>query len=161
MTARWKSAVAAVIALALAGCQSQWYLQNESDNLLTTDVVIRTEPPGAEVRWNDVPLGTSPLRMPVEYDHVEQLWSRQTNIGARLREDWGTWGTIIGFPIWIPASLIHETEDRRVHIYGHNQFDVTGRLRGYENAYRKVALEGEDEVEVRLVLRKRAATRSQ
>ena len=105
------------VAVALTGCQSQWYLQNESHNLITTDVVVRSEPSGAEIRWDSVRIGVAPVKMPVEYDHVEQLWTRQTNIGARLREDWGTFGTIIGFPIWLPASLFHEVEDRRMHVY--------------------------------------------
>ena len=149
------TALAAAGALLLAGCQSQYYLQNESANLLTTDVVIHTEPSGADIRWNDVAIGKSPLKMPVEYDHVEQVWTRQQNVGARLREDWGTFGTIVGFPIWIPASFFHETQDIRKHVYGHNEFEVTPRMRGYADEYRKVKLEGEDAVEVRLILKER------
>ena len=148
-------AIAATAAVALTGCQSQWYLQNESHNLLTTDVFVNTEPQGAEIRWDDVSIGPAPLRMPVEYDHVEQLWTRQNNVGARMREDWGTFGTIVGFIIWIPASLFHETEDRRVHVYGHNEFEVTARMRGYNDEYQDVKIEGEDEVHVRLRLDKR------
>jgi hypothetical protein len=148
-------ALAAAAALTLAGCQSQYYLQNESHNLLTTDVIVRTEPSGAEIRWNDVSIGKSPLKMPVEYDHVEELWTRQTNVGARLREDWGTFGTIIGFPIWIPASFFHETEDVRRHKYGNNEFEITARMRGHNDEYRTIKIEGEEELEVRMVLDKR------
>ena len=148
-------AATAVLAIAATGCQSQYYLQMESPNKLTTDVVIRTEPSGADIRWNDVAIGRSPLRMPVEYNHTEQLWTRQTNVGARLREEWGTLGTIIGFPIWLPASLFHETEDVRRHVYGNNVFEVTARMRDHADTYRTVTLEGEDEVEVRIRLDER------
>jgi len=142
----------AAAGLALTACQSQWYLQHESSDKLVTDVVIRTDPADAEILWQNVSLGRAPLRMPVEYDHVEELWTRQTNVGAELRESWGTLGSIIGFPVWAVASLFHESEDRRRHVYGHNVFQAVARRPGYADAEREVRLEGEDEVEVRITL---------
>jgi len=152
---RTLSAAAAVLVLGLAGCRSQWYLQNEAHDLLTTDVVIRSYPTGADIRWDGVSLGPAPLRMPVEYDHVEQLWARQGSVGRRWCEEWGTFGAIIGFPIWVPAMLFHETEDRRVHVYGHNEFEVSARLAGHNEAWRNVKLQGEDSVNVRIRLEPR------
>ena len=140
-------AALALAGAALAGCQSQWYLQYETHDLVTTNVTVRTEPPGGRVSWNGVDLGPAPLRMPVEYHHTEQLWSRQSNVGARMRED----GSLN--PLSVPASLIHETEDRRRHVYGGNRFEVVASKAGHADAYREIVLEGEDEVEIVLALR--------
>ena len=93
--------------------------------------------------------------MPVEYDHTEQLWSRQNNQGARMREDMGTVVTILTFPVWAIASLFHFSEDRRVHVYGNNTFTITMSKVGYDSVERVVELEGEDEVDVSIRLQKR------
>ena len=148
--------------LLLAGCQSQWFLVTQRNDLVTTDLLVRTEPTGAPVSFNGVEMERAPFRLPVEYDHEEKLYERQTNVGAQLREDWGTVGTIIGFPIWGPASAFHRTEERRVHVYGRNRHVISASLGGYDEAWQELVLEGEDEIEVSLELkrsesRKRAA----
>ena len=65
-----------VLLLALAGCQSQWYLQHDRPELATTDVIVRTDPSGAAVSLNGVPQNVAPVRIPIEYHHVEQLCPR-------------------------------------------------------------------------------------
>ena len=142
-------------ALLLTGCQSQWYEQHYVHNLITTDVVIRSEPAGARIQWETASIGKAPVRLPVEYDHTEQLWTRQNNQGARMREDMGTVMTILTFPVWAIASLFHTTEDRRRHVYGHNTFAIMLTKPGYNDAHRVIELEGEDEVDVMVRMKKR------
>ncbi len=133
----------AAAALLLGGCQSQWYLQYETKDLVTTDVFVRSVPTGANITWNGVDLGPTPLKMPVEYTHVEQLWTRQTNKGAQMREAGSGWN-----PLSVPASVIHETQDRRRHVYKGNRFDVSAAASGHRDEMRPVVLEGEDELEI-------------
>jgi hypothetical protein len=147
--------IALVGALLLTGCQSQWYMQHEVQNLITTEVVIHSDPEGGRIRWQNVPIGRTPVRLPVEYDHVEQLWTRQNNYGARMREDMGTVVTVLTFPVWMIASFFHTTEDRRRHLYGGNEFTVSISKSGYAIEERDVKLEGEDEVNLSVHLKKR------
>ena len=147
--------IALVGALLLTGCKSQWIQNHEVHNLVTTDVVIHTEPTRARLKWENVSIGKAPVRLPVEYDHTEQLWSRQNNQGARMREDMGPILTILTFPVWAIASFFHTTEDRRVHVYGNNEFTVSASATGHHTVEHAIKLEGEDEVNVSLRLEER------
>jgi hypothetical protein len=142
-------------ALLLAGCKSQWYQQHEVHNLITTEVTLRSEPSGANITWQNQSIGRTPARMPVEYDHTEQLWSRQVNQGELMREDMGPVVKILTFPVWGIASFFHTTQDRRRHVYSGNMFDVVVTKPGYQSASRQVELQGEDEVDVSFRLEKR------
>ena len=51
--------------------------------------------------------------------------------------------------------FFHETEDVRRHKYGNNEFEITARLRGYNDEYRTIKIEGEEELEIRMVLDER------
>ncbi len=139
----------------LGGCQSQWYLEKERPNKVTTVMLVRSEPTGAAITFDERELDRAPLRMPVVYHHVEQLWKRQTNQGVRLRESWGTVGTIVGFPVWMIASFFQTTEDRRRHLYGENVHVVGAALPGHHRTSEQVTFEGQDEIEVTLTLQKR------
>jgi hypothetical protein len=123
-------AAPACLALGAAGCQSQWYLGPQQHDLVTTNVLVRTEPPGAFVAFNGVEQAKAPVRIPVEYNHVEQMWTRQTN-------------TLL---------LFHHAEDRRRHVYGENRHTVSAHLPGHDDAEQVLVLEGEDEIEVLLRL---------
>lgn len=139
--------------LLTTGCQSQWYKQNERRELVTTELLIDTKPAGGEISFNGVPQGRAPLLIPVEYVHVEEIWSRQSNHGARLREDMSTVESIVTAPAWGAASAAHYTEDRVRHVYGGNEHVITAYLSGHDEGYREITLEGEDRIEVVLSLR--------
>lgn len=147
--------LAVVLLLALAGCQSQWYLQHDRPELVTTHVIVRTDPPKAAVSLNGVPQNVAPVRIPIEYHHIEELWTRQSNYGARMREDWAPIVQIVTLPIWGVASFFHFNEDRRRHKYGGNTHELTARKMGYHDARQVLVLEGEAEVEVTLSLHER------
>ena len=142
-------------ALLLTGCQSQWIFQHKVDNLITTDVLIQSDPAGGSIQWDNVGIGRTPVRLPVEYYHSEQLWSRQSNYGASMRQDMGAIVTVLTFPVWAIASIGHFTEDRRRHVYGNNRFTVKVEKTGYTPTERTVELEGEDEVSVSVRLKSR------
>ncbi len=137
----------------LAGCQSAYVLDHEARELVQTEVVVRSAPEGAEIRFDGRSFGPAPLRMPIEYDHTEQLYLRQTNFGADMREGMSGLTTVLTFPVWAVASLFHHKEELRRHVYGRNEFAVTASLPGRPVAERRVKLEGEDVVEVELELR--------
>jgi len=160
------AAPACVVAAALAcGCSSQWYAGAEHSDIARTDVVIRTEPTGAKLvmtRFNSAdsttPLevkelpGHSPVNQPIEYDHTDTLYERQSNYGAHMREDMSTVVQILTFPVWAVASFFHYRDEKHRHQYGNNAFTVSAHLPGRENAEVKVVLEGEAEHPVLLLL---------
>ena len=137
----------AVLATAPA-CQTQWFQVTANEDTVTTTVRVRSNPTGAKILRNETDIGPAPLDMPVRYPHKTSLWERQTNLGATLRDSWGTVGTIIGFPIWLPASLIHLKEEKYRHEYGSNRFVLSALLPGYDEGWREVDLNGEDEIDV-------------
>jgi hypothetical protein len=141
-----------LLALALAGCQTQWFLEGETSDIVETRVRVDTDPAGAWVSFNGVAQAKAPVIIPVLYDHTEQLWARQSNEGARMRDGMSTVVQIVTFPVWAVASLFHFREDKRRHVYGGNQHTVSAAMRGRLEAYQALELEGEAEVEVRLVL---------
>ncbi|MCE9636194.1 MAG: hypothetical protein K8T90_10870 [Planctomycetes bacterium] len=142
----------ALCAAATAGCQSQWYMTVEHAEVVRTDVVVRTEPTGATVSFDGRVQDAAPLRIPVDYEHSTQQWERQTNAGARMRESTGVIGTILLFPIWLPASFFHSREEMKRHVYGLNRHVVSAQMQGYEAAEQQIELEGEAQVEVSLKL---------
>lgn len=137
----------------LPACQSQWYKQSERRELVTTEILVDTKPTGAEISFNGVPQGRAPLLIPVEYLHIEEIWSRQSNHGARMREDMSAVESIVTAPAWGAASAAHYTEDRIRHVYGANEHVLTAYAPGYDEGYQEVSLEGEERVEVVLSLR--------
>ena len=141
--------------LALSACQTQWFLERDYGELVTTEVVVKTDPPNAHVSFDGVRMAKSPVRIPVEYHHSDQLWSRQNNYGARMREDWSTTMQIIGFPVWGIASFFHFSEDMQRHVYSANQHVVSATLKGHHEASEELLLEGEAEVVVELKLEKK------
>jgi len=145
-------ALIAALSIPLAACQSQWYLEVENAEVVTTEVVVRTSPAGAHVAFDGVRQGQAPIRIPVEYFHTQQLWSRQNNQGARMREDMSTPVQILTFPVWGIASFFHYTEDARRHVYSAHRHVVSAALKGRQEASRDVVLEGEAEYVVDLEL---------
>lgn len=151
---RGTAVASALVALAAAGCRSQWYMTVEHSEIVRTDVVVRTEPTGATVAFDGRVQDTAPLRIPVDYEHSTQQWERQTNAGAAIRENTGIIGTILLFPIWIPASFFHTREEAKRHVYGANRHVVAARLQGFDDAEQAIELGGEAQVEVVLKLTK-------
>jgi hypothetical protein len=132
--------------LLAAGCQTQWYSVGTTRDVVRTDVVIRTRPPGAEIRFDDKLMSAkSPIRIPVEYDHAETLYERQTNYGADLREDKGTLAQVLLAPLWIPMSLFHHRQELRRHEYGGHLHTVAASLEGYAPTSAAITLDGESE----------------
>jgi hypothetical protein len=160
------AAPASVVAAALAcGCSSQWFEGYEHSDIAHTDVVIRTEPSGAQIYMTLLESpnthttvearlldGLSPVRQPIEYDHVDTLWERQQNYGSNMREQMGTIAQILTFPVWAVASLFHYREEKHRHEYGSNTFLVTAHVKGREDAETTIVLEGEAEKRVLLKL---------
>lgn len=138
--------------LLLSACQSQYYLQHDESEIVTTNVLVETAPTGAWVAFDGVRQAKSPVRIPVEYTHTEQLWSRQSNHGAKMREEWSTVGVILGFPIWGVASFFHYKEDVRRHVYSNNHHEVTATMKGRQEHTRTLDLNGEEEIRVELEL---------
>jgi hypothetical protein len=128
-------------------------LQNESAEVVRTDVVVRTEPNGAMVSLNGQQMDAAPVRIPVEYEHVTQQWLRQSNYGASIRSGLDTFWTIVLFPVWAPASLIHGEQEMKRHVYNGQRHVVTAWARGFEPEDREIVLDGEDQVDVLLTLR--------
>lgn len=147
--ARWAALAAA--GTAAAGCQSQWYLQQEHEQIVRTEVLVRTEPSGATVWFDKTRIDTSPVVIPVEYAYTTEQWERQTNMGAVYREQWGIVGTILLFPIWIPASFFHTREEMKRHVYAGNRHEIRATTQAAE-ASQTVELAGEARIEVTLTL---------
>lgn len=140
-------------AILAAGCSTQWYPGFSKADIARTDVIVRTEPPGATVLFNGVvQKETSPIRIPVDYNHVETVWERQTNAGIAMREGMSPVVKVLTFPVWAIASFFHYAEDTRRHEYGNNVHTVSAFCPGHDEVEQSVKLEGEAEHEVRLVL---------
>ena len=147
-----RSALVPAIALSAAGCAGSWYRQGESKDLVLTNVVVDTDPPGALVSFNGIRMDRAPVRIPVEYEHVAEHYARQSNYGLRIRESTGTLGTILLFPVWLPASLFQVRELKIRHVYGNNRHALGATAEAHSDAWREITLEGEDEVRVSLEL---------
>jgi hypothetical protein len=146
---RWVLAAA----LLAAGCTSQWYEGPSTRDVVLTDVVIHTEPEGADILVDDVKqTARSPIRLPVRYDHTATIWERQTNAGRQMREDMGPVMTILTCPVWLVASLFHEKEELLRHTYEGNVHNVTALMPGRDQADLTVTLKGEAEKVVTLKL---------
>jgi hypothetical protein len=143
----------AAVALSAAGCQSQWVPGVRREDIARTDVVVTTTPAGATIFFNDKKMiAPSPIRIPVEYTHAETMWERQSNYGARMREDMSTVVTVLTFPVWGIASFFHFTEKRMRHEYGGNVHHITTYLPGYEDSEETITLQGEADRAVELPL---------
>lgn len=145
----------AVLAAALlaAGCTSQWYEGPATEDYVTTNVVIHTDPEGAEILFNDVvQKAKSPLRIPVRYGHAATIWERQTNAGTKMREGMGPVLTVITFPVWLVASVFHQKEEIVRHTYEDNVHTVTALMPGRDQADQTLTLKGEAEMTVNLPL---------
>ena len=145
------AAWAALTALTATGCQSQWYLQQEHEQVVRTEVLVRTDPTGATVWFDKTRIDTSPVVIPVEYAYTTEQGERQTNVGAQMREDLGIVGTILLFPIWIPASFFHTRDEMKRHVYGSNRHVISARTDAAQ-AEQTIELAGETRVEVTIAL---------
>jgi hypothetical protein len=157
---------AALAALLVAGgCSSQWYPGYAHPTIARTDVIVRTEPSGAEIYMSHLEESgygvasevrklpsPSPVRQPIDYDHVETQYQRQSNYGAKIREDMHPVLQVLTFPVWAVASFFHFREEKRRHEYGNNKFIVTAYMPGREQADKTIVLEGEAEHPVFLEL---------
>ena len=142
-----------IAALVAAGCTTQWYEVNSYPDIARTDLVIRTEPSGALLIFDGRrEEKSSPVRLPVEYDHVETLYERQYSDGTRMREGMNPILQVLTFPVWGIASFFHYREELHRHTYGNNVHTILAAKSGYEEAEETVTLEGEAEHPVTLQL---------
>jgi hypothetical protein len=133
-------------ALAAAGCSSQWYPGYAHQDICRTDIVIRTVPEGATIRFDDKQQPSpAPIRIPIEYDHTETMWERQTNAGEDMRESMHPVFQVLTFPVWGIASFFHHKESLRRHEYGGNKHAVSALLPGFDEGYEEITLAGEAE----------------
>lgn len=145
--------LSAVCALALAGCSSQWYPGNEVHDIARTDLYIESEPSNATVVFDGKTLPeTTPLLMPIEYDHTITQYERQTNAGQAMRESMSLPVAIIATPVWLIASFFHSKETMKRHQYGGNKHVVSAYLPGHDDAQETITLEGEAKKTLRFVL---------
>lgn len=143
-------AVLSLAVLAAAGCQTQWYQVDVEEERVITNVVVRTVPAGATVYLNDRRMERAPVRIPMSYLHETSLWERQSNVGAQIRESTGIVGTILLFPVWLPASFFHTREELMRHVYGSNVHRLRARFDDGSESEKELRLEGEAEVEVEI-----------
>ena len=142
-------------ALLAAGCSSQWFEVTSNNDIVRTDIVIRTEPAGATLTFDGVrQIKPTPIRLPVEYDHIETLYERQANYGSRMREGMSGFVEVLAFPVWGIASFFHYRNETRRHTYGGNIHTILAEMTGRDDAQATVTLEGEAEHPVTLKLLK-------
>lgn len=151
-TARRTAPVApAVLAAVLAaGCQTSWVMDDARQETVETQVVIRSEPTGAMIRFNGRKQDAAPIRIPVRYTHQTEQWARSSNYGASIRESTGIVGTLLLIPVWLPASFVQFRDQMKRHTYGGNEHVVLGTFADGSESERTVKLEGEAEVTVTL-----------
>lgn len=150
---RAATAMAALsVMVALSGCRTPWYKQTEQADVARTDIRVDTVPDGADVYFDGKHIGKSPLILPVEYDHVVELWARAGNPGADLREATGPVGTVLLAPVWIVASIPQRREEQRRNVYGGNVHELRARWTedGSTDAVEQVTLTGEESISVTL-----------
>ena len=146
--------IAALACVTLAaGCSSQWYAGNSKRDIARTDVIIHTQPEGATVVFDGhAQPEPSPIKIPVEYDHVETVWERQSNYGTRMLDGMNPIVAVLTFPVWAVASFFHYREDTRRHEYGGNSHVISAYIPGRDEAQETITLEGEAQVTVNLSL---------
>lgn len=150
-SAAFATAAFAVVA-ALSGCRTPWYKQDEKADIVRTDIRISTVPDGASVYFDGKHIGQAPLILPLEYDHVIELWARAGNPGADMRDAVGPVGTVLLFPVWLIASIPQRREEQRRNVYGGNVHEVRARWSqgGEDDAFQQITLNGEESFEVTL-----------
>ncbi len=154
-TALRRAAIAAAAFAAVAtlsGCRTPWYKQQEKADIVRTDVHVSAVPDGASIYFDGKLVGEAPLILPVEYDHVIELWARAGNPGADIRDSVGPVGTVLLFPVWLIASIPQRREEKRRNVYGGNVHEVRARWShsGDDDASQQITLNGEESVEVML-----------
>lgn len=145
------AAVCALLA-SLSGCRTPWYKQQEKADIVRTDVRVSSVPDGASIYFDGKHVGEAPLILPVEYDHVIELWARAGNPGADIRDSVGPVGTVLLFPVWLIASIPQRREEQRRNVYGGNVHEVRARWSqgGADDVFEQITLNGEESFEVTL-----------
>ncbi|MCG3134403.1 MAG: hypothetical protein HMLKMBBP_01709 [Planctomycetes bacterium] len=153
MPAALRTARALLLAVpfAASACQTPWVEDGRAEDVVETNVVIRSEPSGAMIHFNGKRQDAAPIRIPVRYPHVTEQWARSSNFGASIREGTGVVGTILLLPIWIPASFVQYRETIKRHRYGGNVHVIRATFADRTEREETVTLDGEAEVTVTLV----------
>ena len=119
--------------VAVGGCKtsSRWqFLRYGESGKITTKVVVRTEPPGAEVSVNGRRQGTAPIEIPIRYTYATKVYERKE---------------------YVPYP---QFEQRKLRTYEGNEFTIGAFVIGYREETKKVELKGEETIELTLKLRK-------
>jgi hypothetical protein len=117
----------------LGGCKtsSRWkFLRHGPSGKITTKVIVRTEPSGAEVNVNGKYQGLSPIEIPIRYTYATKIYERKE---------------------YVPYP---QFEQRDFRYYRGNEFTIGAYAVGYEPTTKKVELKGEESIEVTIELRK-------
>jgi len=127
--------VLAVGALFVAGgCKtsSGWrFLRHGPSGKVTTKVVVRTVPAGAEVSVNGKFQGVAPVEIPIRYIYATKIYERKE---------------------YVPYPRFEESELKH---YEKNEFRIGAYMVGYLKAEQTVKLKGEETIEIAIELRKR------
>jgi hypothetical protein len=124
-------AAALLFLMSVAGCTtSDWkFVRTRPADRLTTNVTVRTDPPGAEVSLNGDYLGESPIRVPVMYPVEIKVYERRV---------------AVPFP---------KVESRDLKTYVFNVFTFTAYRTGYHEGRAEVTLRGNEEREITIKLK--------
>jgi hypothetical protein len=120
-----------LFALLLAGCAGQWVFHHEGPpDRATTDILVKTEPTGADVSVNGEYIGRAPLVVPLRYTVETRVYERRR---------------------YLPWPHV---ETRELPSYG-REFRFTAHAPGWAEAEQIVIPAGEEKRELRIVLRPR------
>jgi hypothetical protein len=125
------SAALAGFLLVLGGCAKEWHrIREEGSVRIQTEVVVHTDPPGADVTVNGERRGATPVRIPFIYRYRKVIWGRRVSYG-----------------------VYREPEERMVPEYFNNIFDVELVKPGFELETHELMLRGEKEKEFHVTLK--------
>ena len=117
--------------LFLAGCSSNWrYVRDAPRGQVTTVVVVKSIPPGAEILLDGEYLGASPFEMPVIYAYEARVYQRRETV---------------------PLPRVAE---KIVKSYHHNVLEFEAHLLDHAVRKHTVTMEGEERLEVTIRLKK-------
>jgi hypothetical protein len=129
---RWRRVATILLVLCLAGgctTHGNWnFVRQRPNEKVTTDVIVRTEPTGAEVSINGTLLGEAPVKVPVMYIEEVKVYQRR---------------------VLVPVP---DVEQRELRSWLSNEFDFTAFKTGYKEGRAHVTLRGEEEREITIKL---------
>ena len=117
--------------LFLAGCSSKWrYIREAPRGKVTTVVVVKSNPPGAEILLDGEYLGVTPFEMPVIYAYEARVYQRRETVP------------------------IPKVAEKIVKSYNHNVLEFEATLLDHAVRKQTVTMEGQERLEVTIRLKR-------